>query len=89
MTQLDVEANITVKQAIKFFTHEEAVFSMDPAQIILGPEEEKHILSEEKFHDFQRILKKMYFLDSAEEEIIIYDTDIKTSLTHRKKPGKS
>ena len=75
MTQIDFEANATLRQAFKFFTHEDAIFSISPAQIILGPVEENHLLTEEKFYDFQRILKKMYFLDSSEEEIIIYDTD--------------
>ena len=75
MTQIDFEANATLRQAFKFFTHEDVIFSISPAQIILGPVEENHLLTEEKFYDFQRILKKMYFLDSAEEEIIIYDTD--------------
>lgn len=75
MTQIDFEVNVTLKKAFKFFTHEDVIFSMDPAQIILGPIEEKHLLTEENFYDFKRILKKMYFLDSAEEEIIIYDTD--------------
>lgn len=75
MTQIDFEANSILKKAFKFFTHEDAVFSMDPAQIILGPVEEQHLLTEEKFYDFKRILKKMYFLDANEEEIIIYDSD--------------
>ena len=75
MTQMDLEINATLTRAFKFFTHEEVIFSMDPAQIILGPVEEKHLLTEEKFYDFRRILKKMYFIDSAEEEIIIYDND--------------
>lgn len=75
MTQIDFETNATVRQAFKFFTHEDVIFSMDPAQIVLGPIEENHLLTEEKFYDFQRILRKMYFLDATEEEIIIYSTD--------------
>ena len=75
MTQLDFNTNVILKQAFKFFTHEDAVFSIEPAQIILGPIEENHLLTEEKFYDFQRILKKMYFIGADEEEIIIYDTD--------------
>ena len=75
MTSLDLEVNRTVKQAFNFFTHFDATFSLDPPQIILGPIEEKHILTEDKFYDFQRILKRMYFLESEGEEIIIYDDD--------------
>ena len=75
MTQTDFNVNTTLRRAFKFFTHEDVIFSMEPAQIILGSVEEKHLLTEEKFYDFKHILKKMYFLDAAEEEIIIYDTD--------------
>ena len=75
MTQIDFEVNTTLQKAFKFFTHEDAVFSMDPAQIILGPVEENHLLTEEKFYDFRHILKKMYFLNVEEEDIVIYDTD--------------
>ena len=75
MTSLDLEVNRIVKQAFNFFTHFDATFSLDPPQIILGPIEEKHILTEDKFYDFQRVLKRMYFLESEGEEIIIYDDD--------------
>ena len=75
MTQLDSETNATLTRAFQFFTHKDVVFSLNPAQIILGPLEENHLLTEEKFYDFKRILRKMYFLDANEEEIIIYDTD--------------
>ena len=75
MTSMDLEVNRIVKQAFNFFTHFDATFSLDPPQIILGPIEEKHILTEDKFYDFQRVLKRMYFLESEGEEIIIYDDD--------------
>ena len=75
MTQLDPSTNVLLKNAFRFFTHEEVEFSIEPAQIILGPIEENHLLTEEKFYDFKRVLKKMYFFDVEEEEIIIYDTD--------------
>ena len=48
---LDPEINNLLKKAFRFFTHEEAIFILDPAQIILGPIEEKHILNEEKFYE--------------------------------------
>jgi hypothetical protein len=52
LTTLDIQINQLMKRAFKFFTHEDAFFSLDPPQIILGPLEEKHILTEEKFYDF-------------------------------------
>ena len=64
-----------LNKAVKFFTHENVVFSIDPAQIIFGENEEKHLLSEEDFLDFKRVIKKMYFFDSNEEEIIINEND--------------
>ena len=75
MTMIDEEINQTLKSAFRFFTHENVVFSLDPAQIIIGPVEEKHLLTEEKFYDFQRILKRMYFIEQDGEEIIISPDD--------------
>ena len=76
LSTLDSHVNETMKAAFQFFTHENAIFSLDPPQIILGPLEEKHILNEEKFYDFQRILRRMYFLEVEGEEIIIYEDDL-------------
>ena len=67
--------NQTLKKAFRFFTHSEITFSLDPEQIIIGPVEEKHLLTESKFYDFQRIIKRMYFLEQEGEEIIIYEDD--------------
>ena len=75
MTAVDSNANSTLKEAIKFFTHENAVFSIDPAQIIIGPIEEKHLLTEENFYDFQRLIRRMYFIEQEGEEIIIHADD--------------
>ena len=72
---LDKEVNQMVKDAFKFFTHEDVVILLDTAQIVIGPLAEKHILTEEKFYELQRILKRMYFLEQEGEEIIIYDDD--------------
>ena len=72
---LDPEINNLLKKAFRFFTHEEAIFILDPAQIILGPIEEKHILNEEKFYELQQIIRRMYFIDMDGEEIIIYADD--------------
>ena len=75
MASVDGEVNNIVRKAFRFFTHEEIVFSLDPAQIIIGPIEEKHLLTEEKFYDLQRLLRRMYFIEQDGEEIIIYPDD--------------
>lgn len=75
MTTLDEDSSILLKKAFNFFIHEEVVFSLNPAQIIIGPIEENHLLTEEKFYDLQRILKRMYFIEQEGEEIIIYPDD--------------
>ena len=76
MSSFDTQIHDLMKRGFKFFTHEDAIFSLDPEQIVIGPLAEKHLLTEDKFYDFQRLLRKMYFLDSdGEDEIIIYDSD--------------
>ena len=75
MANLDPQIHSSLKKGFKFFTHEDAVFSLEPAQIIVGPLVEKHLLVEDKFYDFQRLLRRMYFLETAEDEIIIYEDD--------------
>jgi len=34
---MDMKTNQIMKEAFNFFTHEQASFSLDPAQIIIGP----------------------------------------------------
>jgi len=75
MASIDYEVNSSLRQAFRFFTHEDIIFSLDPAQIIIGPAEEKHLLTEEKFYDLQRLLRRMYFIEQEGEEIIIYPDD--------------
>lgn len=75
LTAIDKDANELLKNAFNFFCREDVVFSLDPAQIIIGPIEEKHLLTEDKFYDLQRIIKRMYFLEQEGEEIIIYEND--------------
>ena len=75
MANLDPQIHKILKRGVKFFTHEDAVFSMEPAQIVIGPFEEKRLLTEGTFYDFQHILKRMYFLEVEGEEIIIYEDD--------------
>lgn len=71
----DRQVNEMVHSAFRFFTHENIIFSLDPPQIVIGPAEEKHYLTEGSFYDFQRILRRMYFLETEGDEIIIYDDD--------------
>lgn len=75
MTEISLEINQTLKDAFFFFTHENVFFSLNPAQIIIGPAEEKHLLTEEKFYEFRSIIRKMYFMDQEEDEIIINESD--------------
>ena len=75
LSSLDVQVNTIIKQAFRFFTHSQVTLTLDPPSIIIGPVEEKHILDETHFYDLQRILRRMYFLETEGDEIIIYDDD--------------
>lgn len=75
MACFDLNVSSLAKEAFLFFTHETVAFSLDPAQIIIGPLVEKHILTEDKFYDFQRILRRMYFIEVEGEEIVINEDD--------------
>lgn len=75
MSQLDPQVHFLMKKAFRFFTHEDVIFSLEPAQIVIGPLSEKHIINEGKFYEFQQLLKRMYFLETEEDEIIIYEDD--------------
>ena len=75
MTAIDVEVNNLTKEAFHFFIKENVSFSLDPAQIVIGPLEQKHIMTEETFYDFQKIIRRMYFLEQEGEEIIINSDD--------------
>ena len=71
--ELDAETNKLLKASFKFFCHEDILFSLEPAQIIVGPLNEQHFLTEEKFYDLQRIIKHMYFVEEGEDIIISKD----------------
>ena len=75
LNSIDKEINALFKKCFKFFTKENINFSLDPPQIIVGPIEEKHIMNEEKFYDFQSILKRMYFLQVDGQQIVINAND--------------
>lgn len=75
MTTLDKQMEELLKLAFQFFTHESIKISLEPPQIIVGDEDDPHILDEEKFYEMQRILRRMYFLEQEGEEIIIEKDD--------------
>ena len=75
MTGMDKDLLQKAKEAFRFFIHESVSFSLEPAQIIVGPLEEKHLLTEEMFYELRRILKRLYILEQEAEEIIIYEND--------------
>ena len=85
LATLDSEMHKILKEAFFFFIHEQVFFSTEPAQIIVGPLAEKHIINEEKFHDLQRLLRRMYFLEQEGEEIIINPDDPPMTVTLKKK----
>ena len=76
MASIDSNMNATLKDGIRFFTHEEATFSLEPPQIFIGPLVEQRFLTEKTFYDFQRLLRRMYFIEVEGEEIIIYEDDL-------------
>lgn len=75
MATIDKTINQLLKEAFQFFIHDSVMFSLEPAQIVIGPLEEKHLMTEDTFYDFQRIIKRMYFLEVEGEEIIINKDD--------------
>lgn len=76
MASLDAQSGNIFNEAFEFFTHENNIsLSLDPARIIVGKEEENHFISEEDFYDFQRLLKRAFFLEQEGEEIIISAND--------------
>ena len=75
IASMDAQVNSLIKSAFFFFTKTNATFSLDPPQILMGPIDEMHVLDEQHFYDFQRVLRRMYFLEQEGEEIIISDDD--------------
>ena len=66
------------EKGINLFTHSTFQISLEPPQIILEYDGEQHILDEEHFYELQRILRRMYFLDTEDEIIINPDDDART-----------
>ena len=75
MCSIDLTTNNLFKEALRFFIHEEVTISLDPPRLMIGPLTETRIMDEKKFYDFQRLIKRMYFIEVEGEEIIINDDD--------------
>lgn len=75
LANIDQEFNLKLKELFRFFTHESTIFSLSPPQIIFGPLEEKHLMIEEKFYEFRRIIRRMLFIEISGDEIIINEDD--------------
>ena len=68
LATMEVEIQETLKESFRFFCHEEVTLSFEMEQIIIGPIEEQHILTEDKFYDLQHIIRCMYFLEEIDNE---------------------
>ena len=75
MASIDIQMTQGLKDAFRFFTHENVTLTLNPPNIFVGPIEEKRVLSETQFYDLQRILRRMYFIEIESDEIIIYPDD--------------
>ena len=75
MSSIDITTNNLLKDAFRFFTHEEIAITLEPPGILIGPLSEQRIMNEKAFYDFQQLLKRMYFIEVEGEEIIIYEDD--------------
>jgi hypothetical protein len=52
MASIDRKTNQDMKDAFRFFTHEEITINLDPPSIYVGPIEEKRIITELAYYDF-------------------------------------
>ena len=75
LVETDIQMRDLVKEAFYFFLQDDVTFSLEPAQIIVGPLSEKHFLDEGKFYDLQKIVRHMYFIDLDKDDIIIDPND--------------
>lgn len=75
LVESDINTRDLAKEAFFFLLHEDVSFSVEPAQIVVGPLEEKHVLDESHFYELQRIVRHMFFIEIDEEEIIFDPSD--------------
>lgn len=85
MVTVDSELHNLMKEGFAFFIHEQVTFSTNPAQIVIGPLSEKHIMLENNFYDFQNVLRHMYFLEQEGEEVIINPDDSPSVIALKRK----
>ena len=76
LSATDMVVNSLIKEAFYFFTKSDITILLQPPTLIVGPVEEQHVLDESHFYDLQRILRRMYFLETEGDEIVIYDDDL-------------
>lgn len=74
-TQIDNEMNNIARDAFRFFIGENVTFSLDPSYIIIGDLAEDRKMEEETFYEFRRIIKRLYFIELEQDEIIINKDD--------------
>ena len=82
MCQMDKDVCKLAKEAFKFFTGEDVIFSVQPPQIVFGDVKEKRIMNEELFFEFRRLIKRICFV-TTEDEVIFRDDD--SPLVHNMK----
>ena len=75
LATMDKEIQTTLKDSFRFFCHEEIIISLEAEQIIIGPIEEQHIITEDKFYELQHLIRCMYFLEDIEDESLIISQD--------------
>lgn len=75
LAMMEKEVQETLKDSFRFFCHEEVILSFEMEQIIIGPIEEQHILTEEKFYELQHIIRCMYFLEEVGNDSLIIAKD--------------
>jgi hypothetical protein len=52
MCSVDPATNSLLKEAFRFFTHEEITLSLTPPTIMIGPLKEQRAITEKTFYDF-------------------------------------
>ena len=75
ISSVDPKINALFKEAFYFFTRSEVSIVVDPPQFIVGPLTENRVLTEMLFYDLQQILRRMYFIDVDNDDIVIFDDD--------------
>ena len=75
MATIDLSTNNLLKEAFRFFTHEDITFINEPPGIVIGPITEQRVFTEKTFYELQYLIRRMYFLEMEGEEIIINEDD--------------